>query len=111
MKTIVSVLTAAALAVTAAAPAKSQSRIAPETEAFCLQLGEMAGVIMDLRQSGSVMSDVIAPAPSEIRDLAISVAVAAFQHPRYSTFANQQQAIRDFRSEQEADCYRFALSE
>jgi len=65
-----------------------------ETEDPCPMLGELAASIMENRQVGTPISDMMAVAPDN--DLVTSIVLQAYQEPRYSTEEYRQRAVDDF---------------
>ncbi len=101
----------AALAMLAATPALAQGMDAGD----CPSLGGMASTIMEARQEGFVMSDlmaivdVAAPQSSdytpEYHAIARSVVIDAYNQPAFRTPEHRARAIVDFRNSVEAICY------
>jgi hypothetical protein len=93
MKTLTLIL---ALAFTT--PALAQS--AAET---CPSLGELAESIMEARQSGASVSDMMAVA--EGNEFVEGLVLTAFESPRYATPEFRIREIENFRNSIEALCY------
>ena len=93
MNTIKATMAAAALWVT---PVFAQ-------EDPCIILGELAATIMELRQGGANMGDVISLSDNE---LARMLVIEAYDTPRFSTEGYKQQAIADFANGVMVVCYR-----
>lgn len=79
---------------------------APTTD-ICRAMGDMAEGIMDARQTGVPMSDVMGlpGAPGPMADLWRATTIAAYDTPRYHTDRSQTRAVEDFRNEVEVRCY------
>lgn len=75
----------------------------------CAEMGEMGQIIMQVRQMGGNMSDLIGPLSAQpesaVRDIAIAMVKDAYSQPRYNTPEFQQNATRDFRNGVESLCY------
>lgn len=71
----------------------------------CRSLGETAAVIMEARQMGVPLSDMISSLPE-----ARSLIMEAYKETRWSGDEMQEQAIADFRNEMEMTCYNDGLS-
>jgi hypothetical protein len=75
----------------------------PKDQVSCKQLGELAYILMQLRQKGGSISRSM-----EIADgntLIESMVISAYELPRYSSLEYQQKAAEDFRNIYEAACY------
>lgn len=80
----------------------------------CAALGMMAGVIMEKRQEGAILSDMLAiidaqegeNMPKEFIDLSRSIAMDAFDQPQFSDPGNRENAVTTFRNQIEVACYR-----
>lgn len=70
-------------------------------EKICPALGELAERIMELRQSGVVLSELMTLLDQEFR----GIAVMAYGNPQYSTEKMRATAARDFRNSVEHACY------
>lgn len=109
MKTI---LTAAALAgaLFTATPALAQSQ---ESIARCANLGEYAGMVMEQRQLGTSITDMLTAASvagegmdGRIVELAQQVILSAYDEPRWHTERRRMEVARDFRNSFEVACLR-----
>ena len=69
----------------------------------CKGLGDIAEKLMELRQAGGALSDIMSN--PELSSLTKRMAIDAFKKPRFSTEEFQRSAITDFRSEWEVACY------
>lgn len=69
----------------------------------CKGLGDIAEKLMELRQAGGALSDIMSN--PELSSLTKRMAVSAYKTPRYSTEEFKLRAITDFRSEWELACY------
>ena len=69
----------------------------------CKGLGDIAEKLMELRQAGGALSDIMSN--PELSSLTKRMAVDAYKTPRYSTDEFRKRAITDFRSEWEVACY------
>jgi hypothetical protein len=78
--------------------------LAAETEDdHCKQLGVMAAKIMESRQVGVPLSNMMSIAADN--ELLKAMILSAYQSSRFSTDAYRQEAITDFRNEVEVMCY------
>lgn len=78
--------------------------LAAETEAHhCEQMGVIAAKIMESRQVGVPMSNMMKIVSDN--DLLKTLTITAYQSPRFRTDAYRQKAITDFRNEVEVLCY------
>lgn len=69
----------------------------------CKIVGDLANSVMDARQAGVAMSDIMA-LPSNT-NLTRKMVIEAYKRPRFSTEEFQKSATADFRAEWEAACY------
>jgi len=115
MKTILTTaLAALALAGSAAAitpPAGDFNQSQNQAESLCPSIGELAGLIMETRQIGARMSELMAIMPSgdenaELRAVTRSMILAAYDSPRYYGDRARVEAVQEFRSEWELVCYQ-----
>jgi hypothetical protein len=78
--------------------------LAAETEGHpCEMLGGLAAQIMEARQVGVPLSDMMRISADS--ELIQALTISAYQSPRFSTDAYRQEAITDFRNEVEVMCY------
>lgn len=78
--------------------------LAAETEDDnCKQLGVLAARIMEARQVGVPLSDMMEIVKGN--DLLQALTIAAYQSSRFNTDAYRQEAITDFRNKVEVACY------
>lgn len=78
----------------------------PVTEApidACMTLGNLAETIMENRQAGTSMSQIMAVAETELMRLLV---IEAYNVPRMSVPDNQRREVEDFRNMVEAMCYQ-----
>lgn len=99
MRTAIIVSLALALCAPAAAQQSLQDR--------CTSFGELAAEIMRGRQTGTVMSDAMAPAQTDsaIDNITRALIVQAYEAPRFQSPDNQESAVTDFRNKTELACY------
>jgi hypothetical protein len=69
----------------------------------CKGLGDLAEKVMELRQAGGALSDIMSN--PELSSLTKRMAVDAYKTPRYSTEEVQRRAVTDFRADWEVACY------
>lgn len=69
----------------------------------CKVFGQMASVIMDLRQMGAKMSDLMKP-DTDDAGLENSLIVEAFSTPQYQTDKGKKQAVHDFENQIFMEC-------
>jgi predicted mannosyl-3-phosphoglycerate phosphatase (HAD superfamily) len=97
---------AAATALTIAAPISAQTA---ENIAFCGGLGSMAAVIMEARQTGAPMSNMLALAASSddpvVADMARAFVLDAYQRPQWATDDAQLDEVNRFRNSIEMLCF------
>jgi hypothetical protein len=83
--------------------------LAQDGEDKCAAYGELAQTIMELRQSGTVMSTLIAAMKSDpnnpAADMAILLIKEAYGRPQFSTEKNKTLATTEFRNDTELACY------
>jgi hypothetical protein len=112
MKTIVSVLTAAAIAVLPIGAhaqgilpdsANDPSITAADIARACSVYGLMARAVMETRQAGVLMSEVIEI--TGYTDDVIALAELAFMAPRFSPGKTQRDVIQNFQADAEARCF------
>ena len=78
--------------------------LAAETEEHpCETLGGLAALIMEARQLGAPLSEMMRIAADN--ELLKALTITAYQSPRFSTDSYRQEAIKDFRNEIEVMCY------
>ena len=70
---------------------------------LCGMFGDLAEVTMQNRQNGVALSTVMATANGV--PMIEAIILAAYQQPRWSSDANQENAVRDFRNDVEFACY------
>jgi len=64
---------------------------------FCKSLSQMARSIMDARQSGVEMSQMVEMAmDNDMKSVILPVVKMAYEESRYSTPGNQEKSIQDF---------------
>ena len=68
---------------------------------FCPEVGRLAEKLMELRQGGVLLSEVLPLLSAESQDIAI----LAYEQPAYRTREVQLETIRDFRNAAELACY------
>ena len=93
MKTLTLIL---ALAFTTPALAQTASETCPP-------IGDLAESIMEARQSGAAMSDMMAVADGN--EFVEGLVLTAFEAPRYTTPEFRRREIENFRNTIEAMCY------
>jgi hypothetical protein len=85
-----------------------------EQTAVCTALGGLAQQIMEARQMGVPLSQMIAVLPPEedqdaTQAMILRIVVNAYDAPRYSTDTYQRIAAMDYRNEIETMCFQAAL--
>jgi hypothetical protein len=84
-----------------------------EPEDFCERIGGLAEAVMDARQRGVALSQIMtkfdpnregADSP-EVDELIRDMALSAYQQSQYSTPEIRNQVIADFRNDHETACY------
>jgi hypothetical protein len=95
----------AALCALVAGPALAEEPKADDH--VCKVLGIVAGQIMDNRQAGIPLSDML-----EVTDLPIlkEIVLLAYESPRYYSDEVVREEIQDFRNDVEVECYRKEMS-
>jgi hypothetical protein len=84
--------------------AVAQPTLAEEKEQnVCESMGELAYMVMELRQEGVPMSQTMQISDS---DLVKAIIVEAYDYPRFSTQEYKEKAADDFRNEVEVECYK-----
>jgi len=73
------------------------------TEDPCITLGVLSTTVMDARQRGVSLGDIMTAAQGN--DILQAITLAAYQVPRFTTEEYQQQAIADFGNEIMLACY------
>ena len=63
---------------------------------FCTQMYNMGKVVMDARQKGVPMPDMIKTLPDDISEFLKPIVISAYEHPQYSTPQIKQKTINDF---------------
>ena len=103
MKTIAKAAALAAIISTAAAPVLAED--------VCAALGTLAGGIMQQRQNGAAMSEMMAraasatDAPQPLLDLTRALIIGAFNQPQWGSPENKAEAVTKFRNQVELECY------
>jgi len=69
----------------------------------CESMGELAYMVMELRQEGVPMSQTMQISDSE---LVKAIIVEAYNYPRFNTQEYKEKAAEDFRNEVEVECYK-----
>ena len=70
------------------------------THKECTSIGGLAKSVMDSRQSGVTISELLSlEFPSETADLVKAMAIDAYKEPHYSTEAYKNTSIVDFENE------------
>lgn len=85
----------------------SCGHIAADTEnrySLCKQMSDVAGMVMENRQEGMLMSELMALADSSFSGLLEDIASAAYSKPRFSTEKMQKRAIVDFQNDVYLGC-------
>ena len=70
----------------------------------CQKIGQLSSKIMESRQRGAPMSDLMQIAGDS--ELMQQIVIDAYETPRFSSDKYQENAIKDFRSEWELACYK-----
>jgi hypothetical protein len=95
-------LMTAAIFVATTTSAFAQDEVTPDQ--ICSTLGELAGIIMEIRQGGAPMSKVISQVPGS--DVVRALVIGAYDTPRYSTDGYKSEAIEDFSNEAMLTCFK-----
>ncbi len=74
----------------------------------CAKLGELAGSIMEARQSGVAFTKLMEVANGN--SLVEAIVVESFKVPRFNTESNRQRAVTDFIEKVEVVCYSSVTS-
>lgn len=77
--------------------------------AFCKVVSDYARMVMESRQKGVAMADMIEiseKASPEVGPALKKMIVAAFEEPRMAVEVNQQRRIRDFENDAYLDCIK-----
>jgi len=81
-----------------------------QAQVNCEKFGGMAKSIMEARQSGAALSDMLkildSPNITTAGPLARAVIMEAFDQPRYNTASVQQRTINEFASQQMLMCMK-----
>lgn len=77
----------------------------------CASIGGFAERLMEKRQQGIAMSDLMklvasSEGPQHLKNQARQMVIAAYEKPQYSIDANKADAIQRFRNEWELKCYK-----
>ncbi len=72
--------------------------------AVCTDLQELSHKIMELRQTGTPASQVIALADNN--RVVHAIIIAAYEEPQYNTALNQSRASREFASRVFIECFK-----
>ncbi|NLR98689.1 hypothetical protein HGP17_17865 [Rhizobium sp. P38BS-XIX] len=82
--------------------------IARADDAFCQQLGELAKGVMQNRQIGVNMSDMMKVADSGRPEGSVlrNLVMMAYDTPQYSTEAMQSAAVQEFANQIQLTCYK-----
>ena len=92
----------------AATPAPTLVSITSEELGLCTAIGELAAVVMELRQQGGSYASMYATAlqsdDESIRQVNITMIEQAFQVPRYQSDRYRSEAVADFRNQWEQGC-------
>lgn len=99
------------LAITAFCALLAGPALAEEPKAddhVCKVLGIVAGQIMDNRQAGIPLSDML-----EVTELPLlkEIVLMAYENPRYYSDEVVREEIQDFRNDVEVACYKREMSE
>lgn len=81
----------------------------------CSGLSELAGSLMDLRQAGGLLSEYLqglqeAGYPQEVVDLVTSIALDAWEWPRFATEDYKKSAVSDFSNDIFGICMNVRLT-
>lgn len=103
MRKTLGLLLATVVITAAPAAAKVDNRVCP-------QIGQLAKVIMESRQIGVPMSEMmttmIESGEKRVDELMEQMIKEAYRRPRYHSEVNQQRAAEDFQNELESMCYK-----
>lgn len=70
----------------------------------CVTISRLAEKIMENRQAGIAMTDMMKIADSN--ELIRQMIIAAYEEPRFSSDKHQRNAVMDFRNQIELVCYK-----
>lgn len=104
-----STIAALLAAILLSAPAQAQEVTA---DMLCPLMGDLAESVMENRQVGVALSRQMgilagfSDQPVELQDVIRDMILGAYGVPRYTTDAYQRRAVQDYRSDNEAACYR-----
>jgi len=89
----------------APAPAPQPAR-PPTKQERCANVAQLAETVMQQRQRGASMRELMSRVPDN--DVARRIIMAAYEEPRYNTREYQQNEIRDFENKYFLECMRGA---
>lgn len=77
----------------------------------CASIGYFAGTLMEKRQEGATMSELMkivtsAEGPQQLISIAREMVIAAYEKPQYSMAANKADEVNRFRNDWELKCYK-----
>lgn len=101
----------AAMAALTGGPMRPATAQDATTKDVCAALGYLAETIMQERQNGGTMSDMMArlegaDAPEPFKEFARAAMIDAFAAPRFSSDGERARIVTDFRNSAELLCYR-----
>lgn len=71
--------------------------LADDSLEICAEIGKLSETIMEKRQAGVSMAEMMAVAKGEAKELAQTLVIDAYDQPRYQTPDVQRRTIGDFR--------------
>ena len=78
----------------------------PAKKTLCESIESVATVVMDNRQLGTKLSDMLKSATS---DLVVAIIIEAYEEPRWSTKEHQESTVVDFANEVMLACVKQGL--
>ena len=90
------------LLVVAMAGSFAAAPVVAEEQHVCESVGDLAGTIMEGRQLGGTLSQMLALSDNS---LAQEMVLSAFKEPRYSSEKYRRESVVDFRNIWELACY------
>ena len=77
----------------------------------CASIGGFAEILMEKRQEGIAMSDLMkmvasAEGPQQLINIARKMVISAYEQPKYGSPEYKANAVKSFRNEWELKCYK-----
>jgi len=87
--------------------AAQNAKASDDLTSKCKSISTLAGTIMKARQAGTSMSEMMeVKIGPDVKDLATSMIVSAFETPRFNTEKIKQETISDFRDDWYLKCVK-----